>query len=65
LKQYPHLVSQPPRLLDPANPSNNLYLTGISQYVHDERKKGRFARDGHWTAIKMHIDSLDLSKPVT
>ena len=65
LRQYPSLVpTHPPRILDPANPSNNLYHTGIVGYSAHERVSAYEPGDGDWTAFKKNIYTLDLNKPV-
>lgn len=65
LRQYPSLVPpRPPRILDPANPANNLYLTGISGGGPYERTSDYGPGDGDWSALTMHIHSLNLIKPV-
>ena len=65
LRQYPTLVpTHPPRILDPANPSNNLYLTGIGGYSAHERVSEYEPGDGDWSAFKKNIHTLDLNKPV-
>ncbi len=49
---YPRLYipsEREPRILDPANPTNNLYKTGIN---------------GNWTQLVANIDTIDLTKPV-
>lgn len=67
ISQYGNLVpSTIPRVIDPANPSNNLYDTGIGYYCANERSHDSDCKegDGDWTAFKNNIHSLDLSKPV-
>ena len=66
LRQYPTLVSPcPPRILDPANPANNLYLTGISSSLGAQERGGEHkVGGGNWRALCNNIGSLDLSKPL-
>lgn len=65
LRQYPTLVTpHPPRILDPANPANNLYITGITSFRPNERTREHKVGSGNWAFFKNHISSLDLSKPV-
>ena len=49
---YPRLYipsEREPRILDPANPTNNVYKTGIN---------------GNWTQLVTNIDTIDLTKAV-
>ena len=65
LNQYPTLVTpRPPRILDPANPANNLYVSGVSSYGSYQHCGEYMVGDGDWSMLNRHIDSLDLSKPV-
>ncbi len=47
-----------PMILDPANPTNNLYETGFGKR-HDYDKG-----DGNWTQLVANIDTIDLTKTV-
>ncbi len=51
-RDYPDLLPSRPRIIDPANPTNNLYKTGIGP------------GDGDWTLFTRYIDSLDLTKTI-
>ena len=55
-----------PYILDPANPYNNLYLSGIGNYKASEPEaKYKYGPgNGNWTAFVAKIDTLDLSKGV-
>ena len=65
LRQYPTLIPpSPPRIMDPANPANNLYLTGVGKYGPYERRGEYEVGDGDWTSLQRLIGTLDLSKPV-
>jgi len=65
LHQYPALIpSGAPRIIDPANPANNLYKTGIGHYSAHERHSDFEPGDGNWSVFKRCIHTLDLSKPV-
>ena len=65
LSQYPTLIMpRPPRILDPANPRNNLYVSGVDNYRPYQHCGEYMVRDGNWTVLARLIDSLDLSKPV-
>ena len=47
---YSDLLPEPPRIIDPVNPSNNVYLSGISK-----------SKDNGWDIFAQNIDSVDLS----
>ena len=46
-----------PYIIDPANPFNNVYKSGISRYLADYPE---ISDDGNWTNFVRHINSLDL-----
>lgn len=56
--------SHVPRIIDPANPSNNLYDTGIGYYCANEKSCDFEQGDGDWTAFKKTIHTVDLTKPM-
>ena len=56
--------SSVPRIIDPANPSNNLYDTGIGYYCANEKSCDFEQGDGDWTAFKKKIHTVDLTKPM-
>lgn len=65
LRQYPTLtMPHPPRILDPANPANNLYVSGVGSYGSYQHCGEYMVGEGDWTVITRLIDTLDLSKPV-
>ena len=65
LGQYPTLIMpRPPRILDPANPANNLYVSGVGSYSAYQHCGEYTVGDGDWSMLTRLIDSLDLSKPV-
>ena len=65
VRQYPSLVPpHPPRVLDPANPSNNLYVTGVASYKPYQQCGEYTVGEGDWSSLSRLIDSLDFSKPV-
>jgi len=62
---YPNLLPARPRIVDPANPANNLYETGIiKRYSPNERACDYELGDGDWTEFKRNIGTLDLTKTV-
>lgn len=65
LRQYPSLVApRPPRILDPANPANNLYFSGVGHYGSYEWRGEYDPGDGDWSVFVRNVQTLDLSKPV-
>lgn len=52
---YGDLLPDKPRIIDPINPANNLYLSGITRCKREENKWGPFMRK---------IDSLNLSPDI-
>ena len=61
---YPDLFPpHRPRIVDPANPANNLYETGISGQTN---RKCRDYGDGggDWWKFVHYVDTLDLTVPV-
>lgn len=63
-RDYPHLFpNKCPRIVDPANPANNLHETGIiggSSYSSYTYELG----DGNWTEMVRKINSIDLTRTV-
>ena len=61
---YPDLFPATlPRIVDPANPANNLHNTGIIGYSstsHSYYEQG----DGNWTQLVGKIESVDLTKTI-
>jgi hypothetical protein len=62
---YPDLFPQHrPRIVDPANPANNLHETGISGYFTDKKCRDYGDGDGDWAKFVECVDTLDLTVPV-
>ena len=64
---YPDLFPRCPRIVDPANPTNNLYETGISGRYNRKRQDYGDSdgdSDGDWRKFVCHVDTLDLTVPV-
>ncbi len=57
-----HDTPKSSRLLDPANPANNLFDTGFT--ITHTGDKSHDEREGDWSEIKRKIDSKQL-KPFT
>ena len=51
---YRDLLPDPPRIIDPANPANNVYLSGIG-------KSSYGPGDGRWSLFAQKIDTLNLA----
>ena len=51
---YHDLLPDPPRIIDPANPANNVYLSGIGR---SEYGPG----DGRWSVLAQKIGTLNLA----
>ena len=49
---YSDLLPKPPRIIDPVNPSNNVFLSGVT------RNKG----NDRWEIFAQKVDSVDLSR---
>ncbi|KAL5477772.1 hypothetical protein EMCRGX_G024614 [Ephydatia muelleri] len=64
LASYRDMIPSPPRIIDPANPSNNLYYTGIGRYYPNSKASDYEEGDGDWTLLVRYIDSIDLTKSV-
>lgn len=54
LETYKELLPACPRIIDPANPANNLYLSGVH----------RSERANKWTPLADKINSLNLSSTI-
>ena len=65
LSQYCTLIMlHPPRILDQANPANNLYISGVGSYGPCQQCGEYMVGDGNWTVLERLIDSLDQGKPL-
>jgi len=51
---YDDLLPDPPRIIDPANPANNVYLSGIGRSEYG-------AGDGRWSVLAGKIGTLNLA----
>ena len=50
-----------PCILDPVNPFNNVYVSGIAYYRANSRVSRYDEGDGDWTEFVRDIDTLDLT----
>jgi len=56
--KFPDLLPPVPRIVDPVNPTNNIYLTGIA--ATDDTREHRL----RWKCFADSIASIDLRKDV-
>ena len=52
-----------PRVVDPANPANNVWITGFKDYQPGERICDYEPGDGNASLLRRYIRTIDLSKP--
>lgn len=56
---------QPPRMLDPANPANNLYETGFTvRHQDNDRSHDYEEGDGDWSELMRKIQTIDLTESI-
>ena len=64
-QKYPKLLPQHlPRVIDPANPANNVWESGVNGYRQGEKLSNYEMGDGNTAPLKRKISSIDLSKPI-
>ena len=64
-RDYPTLFhSSTPRLVDPANPANNVYLSGIGPYPRRKKASEYDLGDGDWSQFVSKVEYFDLEKSV-
>ena len=64
-RDYPTLFpSSTPRLVDPANPANNVYQSGIGPYPPKKRPCDYERGDGDWSQFVDKVEHFDLEKSV-
>lgn len=51
-----------PYIIDPSNPFNNVYISGIGKYIANSPEGTYYPGNGKWTNLVKHVDSLDLRK---
>ena len=64
LQNYPEARVPKPYILDPANPFNNMYRSGVAYYVPHEHYCEYSEGNGNWTPFIRHVGSLDLTQPI-
>ncbi len=65
LQVLPNTILLPscPRVIDPANPLNNVWISGFSFFKPHERIYDYEPGDGNAMPLRMNIHSIDLSQP--
>ena len=61
-RDYPNLLPSRPRLIDPANPANNVWKSGFLSNQPGVRLDDYAEGDGDSTLLKRYIHTIDLSK---
>ena len=56
-------LPSPPRIIDPANPVNNVWKTGFKKYKPGERISDYEPGDGNAVPLRQKIDTIDLYRP--
>ena len=57
---YPSLLPSRPRVVDPANPANNVWITGLKSYKRGEVPSDYEPGDGNSTVLKRKIHTIDI-----
>ena len=63
-RQRVYTPAETPSILDCANPFNNVYQSGISNYFRHDPEGTYRPGTGNWTRLVEWIDSFDITKPV-
>ena len=62
-EKHPNCINDwEPYVLDPANPFNNLYITGVARYIPDEPFGDYVEGNRNWVPLARQIETLDLTK---
>ena len=62
--KYRSLLPDAPRIVDPANPANNVWYSGFKGYRRGEKPNDYEPGDGNSTVLKRYIHNIDLSQAV-
>lgn len=62
-RNYPQLLPSRPRIIDPANPLNNVWTSGFRTFRPHERIYDYEPGDGNATPLRENIHTIDLSQP--
>lgn len=53
-----------PEIIDPANPFNNIYKSGIGNYFSRDPEGSYRPGVGNWTRFADHIDTFNLTQSI-
>ena len=62
LQRYTSIFPLRPYIIDPANPFNNVYLSGIGKYEANSPEGTYEQGNGKWTTFVRYVSTLDLSQ---
>ena len=57
---YPDLLPRRPCIVDPANPANNVWISGLKRYRPGERISNYEPGDGNSALLRSYIHTIDL-----
>ena len=63
-RRYPSLIPGPPRVIDPANPANNVWKSGVKFVARGERQSNHDMGDGNTAILVRNIHTIDLENPL-
>ena len=63
-RDYPDLLPSHPRIVDPANPANNVWITGLRYCNPGEKISDYETGDGNSSRLRSLIHTIDLSQPI-
>ena len=61
-RDYPQYIPSRPRIIDPANPMNNVWTTGFRHFQPHERIYDYRPGDGNAYPLRLNIRTIDLSQ---
>ena len=59
-RDYPKLLPSRPRVVDPANPANNVWISGFRGYKKGEIPYGYAPGDGNSRVLRRKIRTIDI-----
>lgn len=59
-RDYPNLLPARPRVVDPANPANNVWVSGFKPCAPGEKPNDYEPGDGNSAVLKAKISSISL-----
>ena len=63
-RDYPNLLPSRPRIVDPANPVNNVWITGLKHCNPGVKISDYEVGDGNSSRLRSLINTIDLSQPI-